>query len=273
MTIPVGASLLPSLAGWQVLTRTAEAEKARVLKQPDVAREIEYFKANIGKVETPADLVKDRRLLAVALEAYGLGGDINAQARVRKVLEGGTLDPKALANQLIDPRYKEMAKDFAFDILGSLKLKDPEFIKSVVDRYGVAKFEGAIGAGNEALRNAVYFQRKIGSVASWYDVLGDKGLFAVAKTALNLPDGFSKLDVDRQHDILDSKFKLADFKKPGQTDAFIKRYLAINAAATTEAGSTSPAVQLLTAMNTRHQQSFGLSTGTLAALLATQGLR
>lgn len=273
MTIPVGASLLPNLAGWQVLNRTAAAEKARVLKQPEVAREIEYFKANIGKVKTPADLVKDRRLLAVALEAYGLGADVNAQGRVRKVLEEGTLDPKALANQLIDPRYKEMAKDFAFDITANLQLLDPKFVQSVVDRYGVAKFESAVGAGNEALRNAVYFQRKIGSVTSWYTVLADKGLFAVAKTALNLPDSFSKLDVDRQKEILESKFKLADFKKPGQTDAFIKRYLAINAATTTQAASTSPAVQLLTAMNARHQQTFGLSTDTLTALLATQGLR
>jgi len=272
MTVSVGASLLPSLAGWQVLNRTAEAEKARVMTQPQVAREIEYFKANIGKVQTPADLVKDRRLLAVALEAYGLGADINAQARVRKVLEQGTLDPKALANQLIDPRYKEMAKDFAFDITANLQLQDPKFVQSVVDRYGVAKFESAVGDGNEALRNAMYFQRKIGSITNWYDVLADKGLFAVAKTALSLPDSFSTLDVDRQNEILQSKFKLENFKKPGETDAFIKRYLAINAATTTQAGPTSPALQLLTAMNAP-QQSFGLSTETLTALLATQGLR
>lgn len=271
MTAPIGASLLPSLAGWQVINRTADAEKARYLKDPQVAREIEYFKANIGKIETPADLVKNRRLLAVTLEAFGLGADINAQARIRKVLEEGMIDPKAMANKLIDPRYKEMAEAFSFDIVGNLRLNDPKFIQSVVDKYATNKFEGAIGENNTDLRNAVYFQRKMSSATSWYSVLADKGLFAVVKTALGLPDSFSQLDVDRQRDILESKVKLASFKEAGQIDSFAKRYLAMSS--TTQQMVTSPAIQILSAMGSGSSQSFGLSNDTLAALLSTQGLR
>lgn len=271
MTAPIGASLLPSLAGWQVMTRTAAAEKARYLKDPQVAREIEYFKTNIGKIETPADLVKNRRLLAVTLEAFGLGADVNAQARIRKVLEQGMIDPTAMANKLIDPRYKEMAEAFSFDIVGNLRLKDPKFVQGVVDRYATNKFEGAVGENNTALRNAMYFQRKIGSATTWYDVLADKGMFAVVKTALGLPDSFSQLGVDRQRDILESKVKLASFKQPGQIDTFAKRYLAMSG--TTEQTVTSPAIQILSAMSSGSSQSWGLSSDTLAALLSTQGLR
>ncbi len=269
----IGAALLPSLAGWQVMNKTAEAEKARFLKEPQVAREIEYFKANIGKIQTPADLVKDRRLLAVALEAFGLGGDVTAQARVRKVLEEGTIDPKALANKLIDPRYKEMSGAFAFDMLGNQRLKDKEFVQSVIDKYATAKFEAAVGDDNDALRNAMYFKRKISGVSNWYSVLADKALFAVVKTGLGLPDDFSKIDVDRQADILESKFKLKDFKDAGKVDQFAKRYLAVSSALDSQNAPSSPALQILNSMNNRGSQSFGLATDTLTALLSVQGLR
>ncbi len=46
-----------------------------------------YFEANIGKVETAADLVGDRRLLKVALGAFGMDGEIDKRAFLRKVLE------------------------------------------------------------------------------------------------------------------------------------------------------------------------------------------
>jgi hypothetical protein len=269
----IGAALLPSLAGWQVMNKTAAAEKARFVKQPEVAREIEYFKANIGKIETPADLVKDRRLLAVALEAFGLGGDVNAQGRVRKVLEEGTIDPKALANKLIDPRYKEMSGAFAFDMLGNQRLKDKEFVQSVIDRYQTAKFEAEVGEDNDALRNAMYFKRKIGGVTNWYNVLADKALFAVVKTGLGLPDDFSKIDVDRQADILESKVKLATFKDPAKLDQFATRYLAVNSALESQNTITSPALQILSSMNGGGGRSFGLATDTLTALLSVQGAR
>jgi len=270
MTAPIGASLLPNLAGWQVMSRTADAEKARFLKDPEIVRELEYFKANIGKIETPADLVKNRRLLTVTLEAFGLGADVNAQGRIRKVLEEGMIDPKALANRLIDPRYKEMAEAFSFDMVGNLRLQDPKFIQTIVDKYATNKFEGAVGDNNVDLRNAMYFKRKIGSATSWYNVLADKGMFAVVKTALGLPDSFSQLDVDRQRDILESKVKLESFKDPAQIDKFAKRYLAMSA--TTQQTVTSPAIQILGAMSAPGQ-SWGLSGDTLTALLATQGLR
>jgi hypothetical protein len=269
MTAPIGSALLPSLAGWQVLTKNGAAEKARFVKEPEVAREIEYFKANISKVVTPADLVKDRRLLGVVLEAYGLGGDVNSQARIRKVLEEGSLEPKALANKLVDPRYLELTKAFAFDLLGNAKLKDAEFVQSVVDRYTTAKFEGAVGDSNPALQRAMYFKRKMPTITSWFQVLADKALFEVVKTTLGLPTEFSKVDVDRQVDVLESKIGLNKLKDPAGLDGYAKRYLAI-AAATQPGTSFNPAVEILNGISGGNRS---LSTNMLNVLLQSQGLR
>jgi hypothetical protein len=269
MVAPVGAALLPSIAGWQVLAKTQDAEKTRYAKQPEVAREIEYFKANISKVKTPADLVKDRRLLGVVLGAYGLDGDINSQARVRKVLEGGVLDPKALANKLIDPRYKEMAGAFNFDLVENAKLEDPKFIQSIIDKYTTAKFEGTVGDSNPDLQKALYFKRKIASVNNWYEVLADKALFQVVKTTFGLPDAFSKIDVDKQKDVLESKIGLAKLKDPTQTDSFAKRFLAISGASQTST-AFSPALEILNGMAGGRSTSF--ATDTMGALLTAQGL-
>jgi hypothetical protein len=273
MTTPIGAALLPSLAGWQVLAKTGDAEKTRFAKQAEIARDIDYFKANIGKVTSPADLVKDRRLLAVTLEAFGLGSDVNAQARVRKVLEQGTTDPKALANRMVDPRYKQMSEFFRFDLGGDVKLKDPKVVEDLIGRYKTQKFESAVGDTNPTLRNAMYFQRKMSTVNNWYEVLADKALFAVVKTTLGLPDAFSKIDVDRQVSILESKAKLATLKQPEQIEKYAKRYIGIASATDGGTGGFSPAVQLLSSNTGYSSSSYGLSSGTLSSLLGVQGLR
>ncbi len=268
MTTSIGAALLPSIAGWQIISKTGDAEKTRYAKQAEVAREIDYFKANIGKVTTPADLVKDRRLLAVALGAFGLDSDINSQARIRKVLEGGVLQPKSLANQLIDPRYKEMSGAFSFDLLDGANLKDEKFVQSLIDKYTTNKFEGAVGADNPALQKAMYFQRKMPTITSWFQVLADKALFEVVKTTLGLPTEFSKIDVDKQKTILEAKIGLDTLKNPSKLESYAKRYLAI-AGAQTSTAATSPALTILSSISSGQ---VGFSNDTMSALLTAQGL-
>jgi hypothetical protein len=269
MIAPIGAALLPGIAGFQVLAKTQDAEKARFAKQPQVAREIEYFKANIGKVNSPADLVKDRRLLAVALEAFGLGSDVNSQARIRKVLEGGTLQPESLANKLVDPRYKEIAAAFQFDLVDGDKLKDPAFVQTIIDRYTPTMFEDTIGDTNPNLQKALYFKRKMATATNWYSVLADKALFSVVKTSLGLPDSFSKIDVDRQAAFLESKISLAKFKSPAQVENYARKFMAVSTSLN-QGATINPALELLNQMNPRRSSS--LSSETFSALLQAQGL-
>ena len=65
-------------------------------------------------MKTAADLVADRRLLKVALAAFGLEGEIDKKALIRKVLEEGTGEG-AIATRMTDPAWRRIATAFGFD--------------------------------------------------------------------------------------------------------------------------------------------------------------
>jgi len=65
--------------------------------QPAVKTASEYYAANIGKVTSIQDFVGNYRLLSYALDAYGLGDQVNSTALVTQVLQGGVSSSKALA--------------------------------------------------------------------------------------------------------------------------------------------------------------------------------
>ncbi len=65
--------------------------------------------------------------------------------------------------------------------------------------------ESDVGTDNEGVRLALYFQRKAPSINSAFDILADKAIFEVVRTALNLPASMSQADIERQADILISR--------------------------------------------------------------------
>ncbi len=66
--------------GWRFLERTTETQRVAFEKSPELLRDLEYFKENISKATTAEDLVNDRRLLRVALGAFGLEDDLGKRA-------------------------------------------------------------------------------------------------------------------------------------------------------------------------------------------------
>ena len=92
-------------AGWAFLKRTMVAQKATFAAAAPLKRDEDYFRAKIGAINSAEDLVKDKRLLRVALTAYGLEGDVNNTYFIKKVLSDGTLTAGALANKLADKQY------------------------------------------------------------------------------------------------------------------------------------------------------------------------
>ena len=99
-------------AGWSFLGRTMAKQTAAFEKSPEIKRDEDYFRANIGKVNTAEELVKDRRLLKVALGAFGLDADMNNKAFIEKMLKEGTLNGSALANKLADKQYLKLTVAF-----------------------------------------------------------------------------------------------------------------------------------------------------------------
>lgn len=193
-------------AGWSFLTRTLDNQKEAYAKSPEVTREVNYFKENISKVQTAEDLMADRTMLKVALEAFGLGDDINNKFFIRKVLEDGTLDEDALANKLSDQRYLKLTKAFGFGDFPVPNTVLSDFGEKITSAFKEQQFEAAVGDQNEDFRLALGIERDLTDIAGkdlqedtlWFTVMGNAPLRAVFETVFNLPEAFGSLDLDKQ---------------------------------------------------------------------------
>lgn len=233
--IPLGG-----YAGYAFLKRTMAAQTAAHAASPEMRRDEDYFRARIGSVTTAEALVSDRRLLKVALGAFGLDADINAKAFIRKVLTDGTLTTDGLANRLADKRYLAFSKAFGFGDYGIPRTQLSDFADGIVAAYKTRSFESAVGAKDNSLRLALNAGRELadlagsssGDTTKWLGVLGSSPLRQVFETALGLPAGFGAIDLDQQLATLREKTErafgradLAQFADPGAREALVRRYL------------------------------------------------
>ena len=269
--IPLGG-----IAGWRFLERTAEKQLATFEKSATVKREIAYFEEKIGSVTSAADLVADRRLLKVALTAFGLEDKIDQKAFIRKVLEEGTTADDAFAVRLSDPAWKNLSAAFGFGDVAGGKTGQAGFAATIVSAYKTRAFEGAVGDANANLRLAMNFKREIATLAaegaSWYKVLGSKPLRQVFEGAFGLPSAFLNIDIDRQREVLadktDAAFgsgELSVFADPAVVEKMITRFLARAQIAEGPSG-TSPASAALALLQGRS----GGGTSGLFNLLASK---
>jgi hypothetical protein len=231
---------LGGLAGWRFLQRTQAAQQAAFDKSADVARDVAYFAEKIAGVGSAADLVADRRLLKVALTAFGLDGELGKKAFIRKVLEEGTTDPKALASRLTDKAFAKLSDAFGFGAVDGPRTGDAGFAAKIAGAYKARAFEAAVGDADNDMRLAMNFRREIADLAaqgeegaSWYGVLGSKPLRQVFEGAFGLPAAFAQVDIDRQRDVLAERTErllggdtLAVFREPAAVEKLIERFLA-----------------------------------------------
>lgn len=217
---------LSGFAGWSFLTRTLESQKEIHANSAEIAREVNYFKENISKVESAEDLLSDHTLLKVALGAFGLDDDINSKFFIRKVLEDGTSSDDALANKLSDERYLEFSQAFGFGDDSPPNTTQSDFGDTITSAYTDLQFEVAVGDQNEDFRLALGVGRDISELAEkdleedtlWFSVMGSEPLRQVFETAFNLPEAFGSLDLDQQ---------LKTFKEKAQSvfgDSGIKQF-------------------------------------------------
>jgi len=200
-------------AGWRFLERTVETQRAAFEKSPELLRDPEYFKENISKATTADDLVNDRRLLKVALGAFGLEGDLDKRAYVLKALVEGTDAEDSFANRMVDKRYQELSKVFGYGNQMGARVAESNFTESILAPYKVQKFEVAVGKSDESMRLAMVFVREIAEFANldsaddsaWFKVMGNSPLRQIFETAFGLPKSFGLLDVDKQRDVFRDK--------------------------------------------------------------------
>jgi hypothetical protein len=229
------------LAGWAFLKRTAASQQVVLNAQPEMKRDEAYFREKIGSINTAAELVADRRLLKVALGAFGLQGDINSKAFIRKVLEEGTLKEGTLANKLADKQYEKLSAAFGFGDFTIPRNKQSDFADKLLSAYKTRTFEVAVGTQNADLRLALNAERELADIArkstssndaKWFSVLGSPPLRRVFEKALGLPGTLATLDIDRQLEVIKDKAKaqlgsdqLADFGTAGGMEPLLRRFL------------------------------------------------
>ncbi|RMD93226.1 MAG: DUF1217 domain-containing protein [Alphaproteobacteria bacterium] len=257
---------LSGWAGWKFLERTRQAQQEAFDRSAVIERETTYFTERIAAVRSASELVADRRLLAVALGAFGLDDDIANRFFIRKVLEEGTRDPQALANRLSDARYREFSKAFGFGDLDPPNTVLSDFGASIAARYRERQFEIAVGRQDQTMRLALTLERELSSIAGtqttddgrWFLVMAKPPLREVFETALGLPASLGALDLDRQM----SEFRraastrlgeaeISQFARPEQREALLRLYLARAspaAAAVSAAGGATVALSLLQSM-------------------------
>ena len=97
------AVIFGGLGGFRVFEATAPRQRDAFEQNPTTQRALDYFRENISNARTAQDLVADRRLLEVSLAAYGLSEEIDKRAFIRRILEDGVDDPRALA-RFLQPR-------------------------------------------------------------------------------------------------------------------------------------------------------------------------
>ena len=248
-------------AGWKFLNRTMEKQQAAFAASADTQRNEEYFRAKIGEIGSAEELVADRRLLSVALGAFGLDDDIDNKYFIRKVLEEGTLDTDSLANKLADKTYLELSKAFGFGDYETPRTVLSDFADEILARYETRQFERAVGDADETMRLALTVQRELPELAGkdssettkWYTIIGSTTLSEAFRTALGLPSSVGSLDVDQQVGMYQRKAEQlfgssdpAQFGDTGTLDKLVKTYLLrAQLTDTSSISSGSAALQLL----------------------------
>ncbi len=228
------------LSGWLILERTSARQQQTFEKSPVIQRNIDYFQENISKITSAEELVKDRRLLTVALGAFGLGDEINKRAFVQKMLEEGTEQTDSFANRFNDNRYKALVEAFGFgNIENGSSVLLSSFRDDIVARYKSLEFERAVGETDNDMRLAMNFKRQIGAIAespaseltAWLQIMGQLPLRELVATAFNIPSEVSQLDVDRQAEIFSDRARQflgnsspEAFNDPEVVDDMIRRF-------------------------------------------------
>lgn len=234
--------IVPSggLVGWQFLQRTYDSQTENFNQSNQLQRDTDYFRENIATISNAEDLVADRRLLTVALGAFGLDDDIGNKFFIKKMLEEGTLADDALSNRFTDTRYRDMVKAFGFGPAEVTRTGISLFTDEIVESYQTKQFEIAIGDQDPSFRVALYAQNELSQIAAgdgsqnqkWFTIMGQPALRQLFEGAFGLPSSFGQIDIDQQREIFEERAESifgtgdpAQFETAEAVDKLITQYL------------------------------------------------
>ncbi len=187
--LPGARFVVSTYMSYQLVTRDIERSLASVARQPMIARETEYFQANIGKVTSVDEFVADRRLFNYAMKAAGLSDMAYAKAFMVKALKEGVSEPDAFANKLTDKRYAEFVKTYNFAARGAEAVNYAPARDETAAKYQIEGYNNGVDPLDPLLQAQVkYFKDNIGKVRSAEQFVASTDLFAIAMKAHGLAD-------------------------------------------------------------------------------------
>jgi hypothetical protein len=176
-----------TLASYQLIARDISKALVRVEKDPVVDRDTDYYLANITKVKTIEEFVKNDRLFGYAMKAHGLEDMTYAKAFMVKALKEGITDPDSFANKLTDKRYAEFVKSYNFARYGELATSYNRAQHDVPKTFATQVALSSIQTGHDFYAAETgYYLSNIGEVASIDDLMADDRLMTYAMAAFNL---------------------------------------------------------------------------------------
>ena len=254
---------LVGYAGWKFLERTLPDQQKAFVESNQINRDTDYFLSEISQVSTAEDLVANRRLLSVALGAFGLEDDIDSKFFIQKILQDGTSSSDALANRLSDKRYRSLSNAFSFgDPIGP-RTGFSDFGKDIVSRYEKKQFEKAVGQQDNNLRLALNVaeglaevtENNAGTNSQWFSIMGNPPLRAVFEAALGLPTSVAQIDVDQQLTIFKNRSRIvfgserADVTSSGEAQEKLIRLFLIRSQAANVSGHSGASTALTLLQN------------------------
>ncbi len=255
-------------AAYLAVTGNLARYQAMTAAEPAVKTATAYYKANIGKVQSISDLVGNYRLLSYALNAYGLGDQVDNTALIRKVLEGGVSNPKSLANTLPNANWKAFATAFNFVGQGAASVSSASAVKTATADYVEQQLESDQGSQDVGTQLALYFQRVAPSVTSEYGILADKNLLEVAQTIFGLPAGTSASGIDAQAQELSRLMPLSDLQNTKSLQRLVTRFTSMY---DLDYGPASGSTSSLTVTTGNSNSSVSAASSILGGIVSANG--
>jgi hypothetical protein len=92
------------------------------------------------------------------------------------------------------------------------------------DNYLRQTMELRAGEENQGVRLALYFERKAPVIDSAMDILADKALYEVVRTALGLSLAVAQASTDAQASMIEKRLKIEDLQNPTKLARFLTQF-------------------------------------------------
>ncbi|WP_027060088.1 DUF1217 domain-containing protein [Mesorhizobium loti] len=235
--------MLNTFTSYQLIAKDINKSIDRIEKQPVVDRDTQYYLANITKVKSIDDFVKNDRLFKYAMKAFGLEDMDYAKAFMVKALKEGVTDPNSFANKLTDKRYAAFVTAFNFAANGPDATIYNSAQQLVTKNYATqAQIAGLDPNSDYVKGETTYYLANITKVKSVDDLMSNSRLYTYALAAYGLDSATEDKDLIKS--VLQSKVSDPDSIANKQTNpAYAGLALAFNFEANGENATTINAAQ------------------------------